>query len=139
MPLKSTNKICASEINTICADGTLLMKFLVTFVAGELRKRVSAVHAFRDLRGTARFMMVANREILENLRCANFNGDLQNLPYIADPRPNIGKSPINLCFSDMHRSASRSRESETNSYRSAAVCLMAACCETHPCGPQIAY
>ena len=46
---------------------------------------------------------------------------------VADPRQNIGKSPINLRFSNMHRSASRSRESETNSYRSAAVCLMAAC------------
>ena len=45
----------------------------------------------------------------------------------ADPRQNIGKSPINLCFSNMHRSASRSCESETYSHRSAAVCLMADC------------
>ena len=44
---------------------------------------------------------------------------------VANPRLSIGKFPINLTFSNMYRSASRSCESETDSHRSAAVCLMA--------------
>ena len=51
---------------------------------------------------------------------------------VADPRHSIGDFPTNLCFSNMHRSASRSRESETNSYRSAAIPVMADCCLQSP-------